>query len=705
MKLKKFGVAGIILTLLIVSSYTLYKEANQRETLLRLLIQQLNDRHYQPQTLDDEFSEDLYDGYIKRLDFRKRYFTQADLASLETYRKDLDDQTRNKTFTFFDKATNLYLDRIKDAEAYVEDILSTPFDFSKKESYQADPDKISFAKDEAELKESWRKMLKYQTLARYATLQKKQEDKEEAEQLSPEEMEKKAREKVLKSYQDRFHTMGKYNLKDYRNTYINSLVSLYDPHTSYFPPRDKADFDIQFAGELEGIGARLVDREGFVTVTEIVPGSPSYRQGELEVGDAIIKVGQGEEEAVDIEDMRVDEAVLLIRGKKGTEVRLTVRKKDGNEMVIPIVRDIVKLEETYAKSAILQEEGTKDKIGYIYLPQFYKNFAKRNGRSCSKDVKAELEKLKAEQVTGVILDLRTNGGGSLQDVVEMVGHFIEKGPVVQVKSRNGKPYILTDKDPSVYYDGSLVILVNTFSASASEIMAAAIQDYGRGIIIGSNNTYGKGTVQQFQDLDEFNIDRSESLGAIKLTIQKFYRINGDATQLKGVTPDIILPDSYSYMDLEEKDQEHALDWDAIQPVNYQVWTPDYDLEQIIANSKARVKGNETFKLLNESAKSYKSQQDNQKYPLQLDSYMSFRDKKSEEAKKYEDMQKVHEDLSVVALDLDLERIKDNEVKMDQWQNWMKELQKDAHIYEALQVIQDMNKSSYTNTHKDPLRKK
>lgn len=695
MKMKKFGVAGIILTLLIVSSYTLYKEANQRETLLRLLIQQLNDYHYNPLSLDDDFSEDLYDSFIKRLDYGKKYFTQGDLKSLETYRKDLDNQAKEKSFVFFDKATEIYLERLKETEQYTEEILSQPFDLDKKENYQADPEKTDFPKSQEELKESWRKMLKYQTLARYANLVKKQEDKEEGEKLSPEAMEEKAREKVLKTYKDRFHRLAKYNQKDYRNIYINSLVGLYDPHTVYFPPKDRADFDIQFAGKLEGIGARLVDREGFVTVTEVVPGSPSAQQGDLEVGDAILKVGQGDEEPVDIEDMRVDEAVLLIRGKKGTEVRLTVRKKDGNEMVIPIVRDIVKLEETYAKSAVLQEDNSEEKIGYIYLPQFYADWTKRDGRSCSKDVKIELEKLKAQNVSGVILDLRSNGGGSLQDVVEMVGHFIEKGPVVQVKGRSGSPYVLTDKDPNVVYDGSLVILVNTFSASASEIMAAAIQDYGRGVIIGSNNTYGKGTVQRFFDLDDFNIDKSEGLGATKLTTQKFYRINGDATQLKGVVPDIILPDSYTYLELEEKDQDHALEWDAIQPVTYQVWNPEYDLNQIVASSEGRVKGSEAFKLLNASAKSYRDQQENQKYPLQLSNYMDFRKKRNAEAEKYEDIQKVHEDLGVTALPEDLERLKDSEVKTDQWNKWLKGLQKDAHIYEALQVIQDMNKGTLT----------
>ena len=355
--------------------------------------------------------------------------------------------------------------------------------------------------------------------------------------------------------------MDKIDESDWLSIYLNSITTIYDPHTAYFPPQDKENFDIAMSGQLEGIGARLTSKGGFIVVAEIVPGSACWRQGQLKVGDKILKVGQGDEEPIDITDMRTDHAVKYIRGKKGTEVRLTVKQVDGSVITIPIIRDIVILEETYTKSAVI------DNKGYINLPKFYADFSGNGGRDCSDDVKNEILKLKEEGVEGIILDLRNNGGGSLQDVVEMAGLFIKEGPIVQVKAKVGKPRVYSDTDESVYYDGPLVVMVNTYSASASEILAAAMQDYGRAVIVGgSPTTFGKGTVQRAFDLDGFvseAYDEIKPLGALKLTLQKFYRIDGGTTQLKGVTPDIILPDTWSYLNVGEKDQEFPIPWDEI----------------------------------------------------------------------------------------------------------------------------------------------
>ena len=700
MKPKIIVFSSVIAALLIFSSYTIYEGGEDKpEVLLKLITQGMNYYHYQPQEFDDQFSAEVYDQYLKRLDPAKRFLTEEDIQTLKKYRFEIDDELEMGTFEFFDTSVKMFNARKNEVRAYYKEILSQSFDFKQDEAFDADPDKMGYAANSEALKNRWRKALKYQTLFRLSTsieVQEKAKEKskgdEDLEIKSPAVMEEEAREKVLKNHDAWFTRMDRESIKDKRAEYINAITTTFDPHTEYFPPKDKQTFDIRISGKLEGIGALLTESDGYIKVSRIVPGSASSRQGQLEVNDKILKVAQGDEEPVDVVDMNLDDAVLLVRGKKGTEVRLTVQKLDGSIVVIPIIRDIVVLEETYAKSAILKTEGTDEGIGYIHLPKFYFDFNDSNGRRCATDVANEIKKLKAENINSLILDLRNNGGGSLSDVVEMAGLFIEEGPVVQVKSRQGAPRILADRDPKVQYDGNLVVLVNSISASASEILAAAIQDYKRGIIVGSPSTFGKGTVQRFVDLDDLIRGSYEikPLGEVKLTTQKFYRISGGATQLKGVIPDIVLPDEYSLLDIGEKEHDHSMAWDEISPVPYESWDNEIrNISKIKSNSMSRINASPTFQLIQENAERLKKRQDQYSYTLNLEDYLAERKRLKEEAEKYDNIDKDIDGFYAIATSADQKDIEADGETKKRYDNWYKSIKKDVYLFEAVHIIRDM----------------
>ena len=659
--------------------------------LLTLLVQALTQQHYQPLALDDDFAGKTFDLFLTRMDNNKRYFTQSDFEKIEAQKNLIDDQAMQGDYTFFNTAYEIFEKRLKESEEISTEVLSKPFDFTKNETIELDGDKTQYAKDEAEQKDRWRKLLKYQVMVRLDDLLLAEEKKAKEEKgytaKSIEELEKDARERVKKNQDEFFKRMYRLKKKDWRHLFLNSITSAYDPHTEYYPPKDKENFDIQFSGQFEGIGATLQEREGEIKVMAIVPGSASWKQGELKEGDIIQKVAQGEDEPVSIIDMPLDDAVQLIRGKKGTEVRLTVKKVDGTTKVIPIIRDVVVLAETYAKSAVLEPQKGK-KIGYIKLPSFYANFQDKNGRTSSEDMKTELEKLNQENVEGLILDLRNNGGGSLSDVIKIVGHFIETGPVVQVRQRGSMPQVYSDNDKEVVFDKPLIVLVNEFSASASEIFAAAVQDYNRGIVVGSP-TFGKGSVQNFMDFDRVignEYENIKPLGALKLTIQKYYRINGGATQLKGVVPDITLPDMYSYIDFGEEQEPYALKWDEIKKARYKEWNPTYKLEKVQTETNKRVSKNDTFSSIDENAKRLKKRRDETLYSLNLEEYRTLQRQLEEESKKYENLVKSDETLKIFAVKKDLEEIKADTVKQASFDKFEKELKKDIHLQEAIRIM-------------------
>lgn len=667
--------------------------AEREQVLLAVLVQGLQQGHFQPQKLDDNYSKRVYQLYLKRLDFTKKFLTQQDIDQLKKYETRIDDEITSGSFEFFNVSNELMNKRVQQTEAYYKEILAKPFDFETEESLELDFEKAPFAANETALKDAWRKYLKYQTMVRLTEMTETQESAKTRKDTTitirtATEMEADARKKVAQNYDDIFRRLKQMDRNDRLSMYLNAIANAHDPHTEYYAPKDKENFDIQFSGRLEGIGATLQEKDGFIKVSEIVVGSPAYRQGELKAGDIIMKVAQGKQDPVDVENMRLDDAIKLIRGKKGTEVRLTVKKLDGSIRVIPIVRDVVIIEETYAQSMLIKE---KQNIGYIKLPGFYADFKRSGGRNSADDVKKEVAKLKQEGAKGIILDLRNNGGGSLQDVVDMTGLFIEKGPVVQVKPANGAPIVLQDQDPSVQFDGPLVILVNENSASASEIMAAAIQDYKRGVIMGST-TFGKGTVQQMFDMDQFissQYNNVKPLGTLKMTVQKFYRINGGTNQLRGVEPDIVLPDAYSFLDYGEGEQDYPLAWSEIKPVSFNTWKkPLLPLEQLKNKSNERVKNNQTFSMIREQAQKLKRESDQTVHSLRLSTYMANQKKLKEDNKKFEKLQESAPTMNIMSLKADMAAIGSDTLKSTRQKEFLKNLKKDVYVYEAVNVIQD-----------------
>ncbi len=666
--------------------------------LMQTMLSGLEQLHFSPVSLDDDFSKRAYDLYINRLDAGRRWMTQSDVDQLAKYKLEIDNQAQAGNFEFFNLSEKLLNDGIAKVDGFYKEILAEPFDFSKNEVIELDGEKKAFAKSEDEFKNNWRKSLKYEVMSRVFDKMKAQEKLEEGETAkTKEELEKEAREETAEMYEDIFVRLGKLRRSDRMSTYLNAITNVYDPHTGYYAPKDKEDFDINMSGALEGIGARLQTDGDYTKVTEIVPGGPAWKGKELEANDLITAVSQGDDEAVNVTGFRIDDVVKLIRGKKGTEVKLTVKKVDGTITVISIIRDLVVTSESYAKSVILDFPGKAKNVGYIKLPRFYADFNRKGGRSCAEDIAKELDKLNDKNVNGIILDLRNNGGGSLRDVVKMSGMFIEEGPIVQVKETDRKPQILEDHDSDVQYDGKLIIMVNQFSASASEILAAALQDYGRAVIVGSNSTFGKGTVQRFIDLDRAirGYNEIKPLGSLKLTIQKFYRVDGGSTQLKGVVPDIVLPDRYHFIEVGERDHDFPMEWNKIDEIDYGQSVASLDgMDSWKMASAERVKKNESFQLILQNAKRLKEQREDTDYPLNYDNYAKEMKALEEESKKYEDMFQPIEGLTVNNLEVDMDFINKDESRQARNDEWIKSIKKDIYIDEVLSILRDMDDKKY-----------
>ena len=661
------------------------------EQILKLVGEMLKQAHYSPQDINDDFSKKIFKKFITDLNAEKNIFLQSDIDALKKFETTIDEEIKGATVEFFLAAGKSFNKRMEEAATISNELLAKPFIFSTDETVLLDADKLNYPVTDAERKDRWRKKIKYMTLERYVDLletREKNKGKEGFVVKSDTELEKEAREKVQK-IMDR--TFDRYRLKfsddDKFNMFVNAITTTFDPHSEFFPPVDKRYFDEEMSGRFYGIGASLQYEEGNIKVASVLSGSPAWKSGEIQAGDVIVKVAQGKEDPVELTGFVVTDAVKLIRGKKGTEVNLTLRKQDGTLKVVSIIRDEIVQDETFARSAIVKNETSK--IGYIFLPEFYADFDRPNGNRSFTDVANEVTKLKAENVDGIVIDLRNNGGGSLYDVVQMAGLFIEDGPIVQVKDRENNASVLKDKDRNVLYTGPLAVMVNEFSASASEIFAAAIQDYGRGVIIGSTSTYGKGTVQRNIGLDEngFSLSNAE-LGTVKLTLQKFYRINGGSTQLKGVSSDIILPDNLEYLKVREKDDEDALPWDEINKAAYKNWDPGYDLKTIQQLSNLRLENDNTFNLIKESAE-WLSNQNTKEYSLKLDKYKEEQEAIRKTVKQLESLLKLKVELDVSALPKEVDRWSDDKSKQERFQQWLKSLQKDIYLDQAMKVMNDM----------------
>jgi carboxyl-terminal processing protease len=610
-----FSAALLVLTLLFVTGRARAFEDhgsydyNRARLLAYVLRHDLETFHFAHKKFDNKLSEDAFTLFLKQLDYQKRFLLQEDVKKLRVYSDHIDDEIKTAHIELPDAAAKIMEKRAADVQAMVKEILSKDFDFSKKETVQTDPEKIDYCKDENELRERWRKMLKLQVLTAYLNLQEeeaqsaKTDGKTEPAKTAPGKLQGEAREKVMKSYGTLFNRTLHETEREHFDRYFTAITHAFDPHTDYMPPITKEDFDISMKGSLEGIGATLQEDDGYIKVSSVVPGGPAALQGQLHAEDLIIKVAEGDAGPIDLAYMDVRDAVKLIRGKKGTTVRLYIRKPDGHRLVIPIVRDVVKLEDSLVKGAILKDRDSDKKFGYLNIPSFYRDFEKTknggSGRNVTDDVVKELKKLVSRNISGLIIDLRNNGGGALTDAVNIAGLFVKTGPVVQVKDGSGKIAVLSDDDEVINYDGPLVVLVNKFSASASEILAGALQDYGRAVIIGGERTHGKGTVQSMIDLNDSipfdNMDKYRTLGALKVTIQKFYRITGESTQYRGVQPDIVLPDKLDAIKSGEKYLDFALPWDTVKPVRYKKW-PDLsgELPELKIRSSQRIRASKDF---------------------------------------------------------------------------------------------------------------
>jgi carboxyl-terminal processing protease len=663
------------------------------EKILQIVGEYLKQGHFSPKDVNDDFSKKVYQKYFEELDQDKNIFLQQDLAALDQYSTKIDDEIKGAPVQFFLEAGKLFNKRIEEASAVYKDILSKPFDFTVNESVVTDPKKINFPSTEAERKEVWRKRLKYLTLQRYSDLVDARESNKGKEGFTvktDKQLEEEARSKV-KTSMDR--TFERYKLKfdddEKFSVFVNTITGMMDLHTEYMAPLDKRYFDEALSGSFDGIGAQLGYEEGNIKIVSVLPGGPAQKSQQVEVGDVIVRVGQGTETPVELAGFDVTDAVKLIRGKKGTEVRLTLRKKDGSLKTIGLIRDKIIQDETYVRSAVINEGSSK--IGYIFLPEFYANFNDpTDPHRSAVDVEQEVKKLKAEKVDGIVIDLRNNGGGSLNDVVQIAGLFIDRGPIVQVKSRGRSPEVLKDNDGGVLWDGPLAVMVNEFSASASEIFAAAMQDYGRAVIIGSTSTYGKGSVQRSIGLDPDNFMSSNSdLGSLKLTLQKFYRISGGSTQLKGVVPDIVIPDFYEYLKIREKDNPNALPYDEINKANYAMWQPGFNLQTVENLAKARVANDSVFRLIKVQT-DILAKQDDKEYPLEMVQFKKEQKITRDAVKKIESLIKLDKNMQVSFLPQDKDRyISADKDKTERYKQWLNNVGKDLYVDQAVKVINDM----------------
>ena len=685
----------------------------QRNLILGNIIKSsLEGLHFNKRAIDDELSAIAFKQYLKFLDFGKRFLIKKDIDVLKNNKNEIDNQIISGRFTILELGEQLLRKRIKQVQIYVKKRIQKPFHLETKALFQLDPKKKSWPKGLNELYHIWDQILLVDVINNHLDLEEEQDEslqkkrkgrrkgrysegKKKGKKLSAKDIRKKAIARTKKTYLRVFERMLREDYNDQLNKLFNAIAKTYDPHTEYLPPREKEGFNISMSGSLEGIGAVLREDGNYIKVVEIIPGSASWRGKKLKPEDLILKVAQGKKEAVDIVGMRVEDVVQLIRGKKNTEVRLTVKHGNGSTEIIPIIRDVVVIEESYVKYSLIQRKGSKEKFGYIQVPTFYRDFKKnlwdKTARNCTTDVNAALKSLKKLNVSGIILDLRNNGGGSLEDARKMSGLFVKKGPIVQVKNYEGRIEVLRDSDPKIFYEGPLVVLTNKFSASASEILASAMQDYGRAVIVGGPETHGKGTVQTLLDLDNYvnpkRIKLDSSLGSLKLTVQKFYRVTGGSTQFNGVTPDIILPDPTGYLKSGEKHHDFALPWDEVKPLTFQRWPKPLELKELKRKSALRVKKNKKFQNILKNVALLKIKREHTEVPLSLSTMKARRIKGRQDLEhfKFDEIDK-----SVLISHISLDKKLLNKDQKERKKEWVEGLKKDPYITETLQILTNLS---------------
>ena len=697
--LKSFMIKSVFTTLLLFTYVSVYclniQNPSKDKLLIEIISYVLNKGHYSPSQINDQFSEEVYKNFLNGVDSRHLFFIQSDIDFFDSFKFEIDDQIKMSKIEFFNLSHQRYLQRLDQVKSFYPSLLNQSFDFSIDEKIDLDFENTSYSKSLSELKKQWRKFLKFNALGIYSNLK---EDENRKKEKNPEynlkadkEIEIETRKVLKEDMKYFFEARYDLNRNDYFSIYVNSIALQFDPHTSYFAPSAKDRFDQNISGKFEGIGARLTKRNQEVEIVDIISGGPVWRENSLRPGDKILKVSQINETPVDVVGMRLDDVIKLIKGPKGTKVILTVRKVDGSILDVTLTRDIIELEEAFAKSTIIEKDNIR--YGLINLPRFYVDFQDYGKRNAATDVKYEIQKLKKQDVQGIIIDLRNNGGGSLQTVVDMAGYFIENGPIVQVKSTGGKKQILFDTDNEIEWNGALVLIVNEFSASASEILAAAFQDYRRGIVLGSKQTYGKGTVQNMIDLNKIISGNTYGdLGAMKLTTDKFYRINGGSTQLEGVKSDVIFPNRYSYIEVGEKDQENPLEWDKITPASYETFINEDRFLSIIEKSKKRLEINPYVKLIDDQAKLIKQRQENSEFTLNYKDLIKQKEIEDFESEKFKKLNEFNNTLSFYPTNTDLEKISSDSILIKKRERWEETLSKDIYLDEAINILKDLSKA-------------
>ena len=687
----RFSIIITILSLAIFG-FTLKKnklsDPDKEKVLLEIVKYVVEKGHYNSIDLDDNFSVKIFDDFISKLDPQKRFFTVNDIRQLNRYKYKIDDQIKNYQLEFFEETYKTYNQRVSDAKLFVDKVFETDFDFSEDEFIDLNNDSIPFSFGKNQLFERWRKQIKYSVLdivtQRYSS-----------DSLDFNEIKTNAISTVKKNTNDFFDYANELDRDDWFSVFVNSFVSQFDPHTFYFKPDDKEKFDVSISGKFDGIGARLSRADGNVKIVDVIIGGPVWRDKLLDVGDVILAVGQGDDELVSIYGMKLDDSIKLIKGPAGTVVTLRVKKIDGQIQDVKIKRDEVELEETFAKSTVISKNDNN--YGYISLPKFYADFDNYKNRNSANDVKNEIIKLKNNGIQGLILDLRNNGGGSLQTVVEMTGLFIEKGPVVQVKSIGNRKKVLYDRDPQVYWDGPLVLLINEMSASASEIISAALQDYNRAIIIGSEKSFGKGTVQNIIDLNRFISNTNYDMGALKVTTDIFYRINGESVQLEGVQSDIIIPDSYMYIFNGERDEKNPIKWDKIGPATYTKWNKYNDKFNYVKDQiNKKLDQNKLINNIYDRAEWIRNQQNQKNVPLNIIEYKKYQKNQKQKASQFDNISKYQNELSFKLLKAEKPFINANRELFEARAKWHESLSKDIFIDQAVNALNLIDNSIKTN---------
>jgi carboxyl-terminal processing protease len=697
-------------------AFNTFKPVNQESPelrhrkLLSTIGQLLESEHYSPRKVDDDFSKEVFDNYLKALDPEKNLFIQADLNAFEKYITTIDDEIHGADIEFTTAVDLVYEIRTQESTKIFDSIIKQKFDFTSDDSVLLEADSLAYPANERERYDRWYKAIKYKALDKYVSLIEERE-KYKTKALAKKDTVGKSKDKyvvktdaalevdarlsVEKAYRKRFDVVAKSLKKDKEKRFeifLNTITGLMDPHTDYFAPVEKRSFTEQMSGVIYGIGAQLGPDDYGVKIASIQPGGPAWKSGQLVINDVITKVGQGNEEPVDIVGYEVTDAVTLIRGTLGSEVRLTIRKPDGTTKVVSLIREKIVLDEGYARSAVITKGA--DKFGYILLPDFYANFEEEEGAKCSRDVAREVEKLKAEKVKGIIIDVRFNGGGSLYEVVQMAGLFIDKGPIVQIRNREGRSQVLSDEKPGILYNGPLVVMVNEFSASASEIFAGAIQDYKRGLVVGSTSTYGKGTVQRNvafgKPLDDLGIQTE--YGAVKLTFQKFYRVTGSSTQKKGVAPDVVFPDEYEFLKYRERDNPASLQWDEMERAKYLPWSSGNTLAQVASVANRKITSDTGTIKFNKNSQWVSTIMD-RPISLNYDKYVQFKKQLLAVVKQNESFLKLKDTMQISALKADYEKFYNNpdKTKQERYQAWLKLVAKDIQINESSKLLNELAK--------------